>query len=142
MFSLKSPQVIYHGERKGVIEYFSRIGFECPTNTNPAEYVIDLVSLDQSTRSSLDESKQRIQLLSQLWAAHSLRKDSTAPEKASSSSPSMAHSTKSDLQIAGGLGTHGGIQMGLKIPRMGVLKRTGRSVFRYCTVIVYVESYR
>jgi ABC-type multidrug transport system ATPase subunit len=70
---LASGNVVYHGERSGVIKYFSDIGYACPSDTNPAEYVIDLVSIDLSTNTSSNDSNQRIELLTQLWADHCLK---------------------------------------------------------------------
>jgi len=53
----------YFGKRKDAISYFSSIGYNMPANTNPAEYLIDLVSIDSedSTQASLDQA--RIDLL-------------------------------------------------------------------------------
>lgn len=36
----------YAGDRKNATTYFKGIGFECPVDTNPAEYFIDLVTID------------------------------------------------------------------------------------------------
>jgi len=36
----------YHGPSEGVVKYFSEIGYECPEHFNPAEFLIDLVSVD------------------------------------------------------------------------------------------------
>ncbi len=36
----------YIGNRTEVMEYFATLGYPCPTETNPAEFLIDLVSID------------------------------------------------------------------------------------------------
>ena len=39
-------QVVYHGKREDVRKYFNSIGYPCPADSNPAEHLIDLVSID------------------------------------------------------------------------------------------------
>jgi hypothetical protein len=122
---LASGNVVYHGERSNVIEYFSSIGYKCPSDTNPAEFVIDLVSIDLSTSTSLNESKERIQLLTELWTAHSLK------------------NTHVDIlakgSLPGGLQSHeslsSGVQKASKLPRLGAFKRAGRSIFRFALLL-------
>ena len=55
----------YSGSRSDAISYFASIGFNVPADTNPAEYLIDLVSIDSEdlTQAALDHS--RIDLLHQ-----------------------------------------------------------------------------
>ena len=55
--------VIYHGARDKALEYFASIGHECPLNTNPAEFLIDLVSLT----SDKDGSKDQIESLAKAF---------------------------------------------------------------------------
>lgn len=55
--------VVYSGSRLSMIDYFKKIGFSCPINTNPAEYFIDLVSYNTSSETTKIESKQRIETL-------------------------------------------------------------------------------
>jgi ABC-type multidrug transport system ATPase subunit len=56
-------RVAYHGPRDGIIEYFSRLGYSCPLNTNPAEFLIDLVSVDHTSPAASQESVTRIKHL-------------------------------------------------------------------------------
>lgn len=58
--------VIYHGPRDEALTYFANIGQECPPNTNPAEFLIDLVSFDQD---SPEASSNRIKSLSEAFSA-------------------------------------------------------------------------
>jgi len=41
-----SGRVCYVGKRSDAMSYFQRLGYECPEETNPAEFFIDLVSVD------------------------------------------------------------------------------------------------
>lgn len=53
----------YHGTRAAAVSYFGSIGWQCPGETNPAEYLIDLVSLDTTSVDALKASQQRIDQL-------------------------------------------------------------------------------
>jgi acetyl-CoA carboxylase beta subunit len=39
-------RVAYHGPSDEVVDYFKSIGYACPEHFNPAEFLIDLVSVD------------------------------------------------------------------------------------------------
>eukprot|EP01039_Chlorochromonas_danica_P009923 gene9922-10973_t len=63
MLLAPNGKVVYHGPREQAIDYFSGLGFSCPNNTNPAEYLIDLVSVDTTSWKATEESLQRIEYL-------------------------------------------------------------------------------
>ncbi|KAL7544414.1 hypothetical protein ACHAWF_007800 [Thalassiosira exigua] len=64
-FVLLGPggKMCYAGEREGAIEYFGKIGYECPRDTNPAEYFIDLVTVDTDDPAQAVADKARIDFL-------------------------------------------------------------------------------
>lgn len=63
--------VCYYGEARNALEYFTkRVGKECPSNHNPAEFMIDLVSLDTSSKTDEAASKERVTMLQQRWHEH------------------------------------------------------------------------
>ena len=37
---LANGKVVYFGPRKDVVEYFAKLGYQCPEYTNPAEYIV------------------------------------------------------------------------------------------------------
>ena len=59
--------VIYHGPRTEVLAYFAGIGHPCPADTNPAEFLIDLVSNVEPKKNqangSSSESEERAKVL-------------------------------------------------------------------------------
>ena len=57
---ISEGRVIYTGDAKTMPNYFSSIGYPCPKNVNPAEYYIDLVSIDYSSPEQEELSKQLI----------------------------------------------------------------------------------
>lgn len=60
--------VIYHGPRDQVVPYFSGIGYPCPKDTNPAEFLIDLVSSADSQLSPSTSGRVEIEERSRLLA--------------------------------------------------------------------------
>ena len=60
--------VAYIGETQGVLSHFKALGFECPSLMNPAEYLIDLCSIDTSSRKAEAASKKRIRTIVTAWA--------------------------------------------------------------------------
>jgi hypothetical protein len=41
---LNEGEVTYFGPRLGVLSYFESIGFRCPENMNPADYLVSLMT--------------------------------------------------------------------------------------------------
>mmetsp|Transcript_13566 Transcript_13566/g.25847 ORF Transcript_13566/g.25847 Transcript_13566/m.25847 type:complete len:835 (-) Transcript_13566:198-2702(-) len=64
-FILLAPggKMCYAGDRSGATEYFKNIGYECPPETNPAEYFIDLVSIDTEDPVKAAADTERIDFL-------------------------------------------------------------------------------
>ncbi len=60
---LSNGNSIYFGN--GGIEcvnYFKNLGYECPQHYNPADYILDLISIDNSSEESKNISEERLQL--------------------------------------------------------------------------------
>eukprot|EP01038_Epipyxis_sp_PR26KG_P011383 gene11383-15260_t len=62
---LSEGEVIFSGPRDDLEPYFQTIGYPCPKNINPAEYYIDLVSIDYTSPENEQLTKNRIKLLSE-----------------------------------------------------------------------------
>jgi len=56
-------RLVYQGRRDKAVEHFSKLGFPCPVNTNPAEHLIDLVSIDHTNQAARMSSTERIEKL-------------------------------------------------------------------------------
>ena len=56
-------RVCYMGPREDVIEYFTALGYNCPFDTSPPEFLIDLVSIDTEDRSIGQDDERRINSL-------------------------------------------------------------------------------
>eukprot|EP00927_Polykrikos_kofoidii_P085093 TRINITY_DN9153_c0_g1_i3.p1 TRINITY_DN9153_c0_g1~~TRINITY_DN9153_c0_g1_i3.p1 ORF type:complete len:662 (+),score=85.88 TRINITY_DN9153_c0_g1_i3:47-1987(+) len=57
---LAEGELAYFGPAKNVVKYFSDVGYVCPPMFNPAEYVLDVTSIDSSSAASEEESRNRL----------------------------------------------------------------------------------
>lgn len=64
---LAEGKLIYSGTRENVLPYFESLGYSCPVNDNPADFIIDLVSIDLSSEEAQKESIERLETLAQAW---------------------------------------------------------------------------
>ena len=51
---------IYQGPRERILPYLESLGYSCPSQTNPAEFILDLVSVDTTSEETRHQSYQRI----------------------------------------------------------------------------------
>uniref|UniRef100_A0A7S0ZHE1 Probable ATP-dependent transporter ycf16 n=1 Tax=Timspurckia oligopyrenoides TaxID=708627 RepID=A0A7S0ZHE1_9RHOD len=58
---LSLGQVVYYGPAAGAVTYFSALQFDCPTQFNPADYFIDLISVDPRNPEAEGKSRKRIE---------------------------------------------------------------------------------
>jgi ABC-type multidrug transport system ATPase subunit len=69
-------RVAYHGPSDEVVDYFKSIGYACPEHFNPAEFLIDLVSVDMGDGTddkNAEESRQRIERIIDAWSKSKAR---------------------------------------------------------------------
>lgn len=65
---LSSGRTCYFGPTLEVSNYFDRIGYPMPQHTNPAEFILDIVSADFSSRhDNGDEAKSKLQQVQSSW---------------------------------------------------------------------------
>ncbi len=60
--------VCYHGKASDAISYFARLGFPCPEQTNPAEFLLDLVSVDSEDAYLASKDELRVSGLAKSFA--------------------------------------------------------------------------
>ncbi|KAF8537404.1 P-loop containing nucleoside triphosphate hydrolase protein [Trichophaea hybrida] len=59
---------IYSGSAAKMLPYFSSIGHECPLNTNPADFALDVVTVDLQHENRERESRVKVQKLIQRFS--------------------------------------------------------------------------
>lgn len=62
---------VYFGEARKMLPYFGTLGFQCGLNTNPADFALDLITVDLQQVSKETESRERVDRLVHDWRIHS-----------------------------------------------------------------------
>ncbi|QDZ25382.1 ABC-2 type transporter [Chloropicon primus] len=57
----------FMGPAREAVAHFGRLGFVCKQNFNPAEFLVDLVSIDTSSEEAERKSWKRVEHLSEVW---------------------------------------------------------------------------
>jgi ABC-type multidrug transport system ATPase subunit/ABC-type multidrug transport system permease subunit len=70
---LSEGRVMYFGPAKDAVSWFSSAGFPCPAEFNPADFFLDVVSMDYRTPADESSSRRRIQLLGDLYGSEGAR---------------------------------------------------------------------
>jgi ABC-type multidrug transport system ATPase subunit len=85
----------YAGSAKDCLSYFANLGHEMPPFTNPAEYLIDLVSVDNRSEEAEAAAEHRVNRIKEAWREHlsksaNEKHDSNSTAAAAISSPSQS----------------------------------------------------
>ena len=78
---LSEGRVVYSGAREELAGWFKSLGYACPRSSTPAEFFLDLVSVDFSSRDAEKESRVRLHKLADAW----LERQRTSQSSSSSS---------------------------------------------------------
>ncbi|GKT64117.1 ABC transporter [Colletotrichum tofieldiae] len=57
----------YAGSAKDMLAYFQRQGFDCPTHSNPADFALDLITIDLQHETREAESREKVRKLVEAW---------------------------------------------------------------------------
>jgi ABC-type multidrug transport system ATPase subunit len=60
---------VYTGSGVGMLPHFSSLGFPCPTTTNPADFALDLITVDLQDSSREEATRSRVQSLITSWSS-------------------------------------------------------------------------
>ncbi|CAM1508976.1 Fc.00g027150.m01.CDS01 [Cosmosporella sp. VM-42] len=58
---------VYAGPAQEMLGYFGRQGYECSTHTNPADFALDMITIDLQQDDREAETRERVQKLIQNW---------------------------------------------------------------------------
>ena len=85
---LSQGQTCYFGPVRDVYGYFGSIGYQIPQNTNPAEFLLDLVNVDFATdNEDRTELQQKLETLHASWARHVSEPKANSPQSDPPASP-------------------------------------------------------
>ena len=90
--------VCFVGAASDALPHFEKLGHACPPHTNPAEFLLDLVSLDTTSDASEAASWRRIRSLAEVWA----RRDPPPPMPTVQAPPQSKAPPPKGGQPAGG----------------------------------------
>ncbi|XP_056419616.1 ATP-binding cassette sub-family G member 8-like [Hyla sarda] len=66
---LSSGATIYSGTAKDMVQYFSSIGYPCPRYSNPADFYVDLTSVNYRSKEEETETLERTRSLAEIFMA-------------------------------------------------------------------------
>ncbi len=69
---LSEGQVIYFGPTTAALNYFKDLGYECPSHYNPADYYLDILSIDMKSSEKEISSRDRLEYFIRHWRNHLL----------------------------------------------------------------------
>jgi ABC-type multidrug transport system ATPase subunit len=64
----RGGSAVYTGNASGMLPHFSSLGFPCPTTTNPADFALDLITVDLQDSSREETTRTRVQNLVASWS--------------------------------------------------------------------------
>ncbi|OLY79636.1 ATP-binding cassette sub-family G member 8 [Smittium mucronatum] len=62
--------VVFFGSTKDSLFYFDSIGYKCPPRANPADFLIDIMTIDYENEDNLQTSLDRVEHLKKSWAEY------------------------------------------------------------------------
>lgn len=80
IYLLAAGKPVYAGAADEAIAYFASLGHQLPSNFNPADFLIDLVSVDQRDPEEQARTEQRLTSLQEQWHQRGTAKSLTSPE--------------------------------------------------------------
>ncbi|KND02196.1 uncharacterized protein SPPG_02683 [Spizellomyces punctatus DAOM BR117] len=64
---LSRGDLVYSGARATVLDYFAKLGYDIPDQVNPADFLIDVTSVDNRDEKAEEEGKERVKTLVEAW---------------------------------------------------------------------------
>ncbi|PVU88369.1 hypothetical protein BB561_005897 [Smittium simulii] len=95
---LCAGKIVYSGPVSKAIGYFESIGYSCPKYENPADFFINLITVDTQSAETTAESNKRINMLINEWQNTSGNFDHIR-EKAESKDSTPGDNKNKDLKI-------------------------------------------
>ena len=77
----RGGQPVYAGKGELMLRYFSNLGYQCPETTNPADFALDLITVDLQHSVKESISRDRVLSLVSQWAEKTPSKTKLPPER-------------------------------------------------------------
>lgn len=63
----RGGSLAYSGEGGNILSHFSTMGFDCGLHTNPADFILDLITVDLQEQEKEDLSRRRVEQFLEVW---------------------------------------------------------------------------
>jgi ABC-type multidrug transport system ATPase subunit/ABC-type multidrug transport system permease subunit len=60
---------VYAGNATGLLPHFEKLGFPCPTTTNPADFALDLITIDLQQAHREEATREKVRSLITSWSS-------------------------------------------------------------------------
>lgn len=77
----KGGRSAFNGSPEYLFGYLDRIGYPCPSMTNPADHLLDLISINLQTAQKEELSRERVRTILESWQEENQRLEQEASEK-------------------------------------------------------------
>ena len=78
----RGGQPMYAGKASAMLPYFSKLGYDCPPAMNPADFVLDLVTVDLQHETVEAATGRKVSALAANWASQFKRAESSRVNEA------------------------------------------------------------
>ncbi|OMJ12168.1 ATP-binding cassette sub-family G member 8 [Smittium culicis] len=89
--------LVYFGSTEDSLDYFESIGYVCPSHENPADYFIDIMTIDYENEENYNESLAKVEHLKKSWSEYVQRNGVIYLGKRGSKSPEPVTKTESRI---------------------------------------------
>jgi len=135
IYLLSQGSPVYAGSPEQAIDYFANLGHQLPPKFNPADFMIDLVSVDQRDPAAQQETEARIASLHNAW-----NKNGTSAAVTSGGDVDTTQATTPEAQrssILGALGKPPAGQNSFCTPFVLLLRRGWREQMRDAFAVLF-----
>lgn len=64
---LSLGKTMYFGDAALVLEYFNRIGYQCPEHHNPGDFLLDIISVDSRSETAKLDTTTKVSFIASKW---------------------------------------------------------------------------
>ena len=64
---LSQGKIVFYGSVQAAMNHFSRLGYPCPRYMNPADFFLDIITVDRRSPEARQKTSQRVAMFHQAW---------------------------------------------------------------------------
>lgn len=94
---LSEGRLMFFGDAKDALQYFEGLGFHCPSLFNPADYFLDILSIETKTIEMEESSLNRVDAFAKAWQNYEKSRDDVYKVELSSSKRLLESATLENI---------------------------------------------